>query len=115
MAPPKRCTLLLCLIHHSRVALRDALVDTFLKCLARIHTKGKEALARLHEQQRALVEELIGVLAEVLDQAADDDQDDAKLGGQVRSVLVTHGGAGPLRDACALIAAASGNNYLPGA
>ena len=88
-------------------------MDTFLKCLARIHTKGKQALARLHEQQRALVEELIGVLAEVLDQAADDDQDDAKLGSQVRSVLVTHGGAGSLRDACALIAAGGGDNYLP--
>ena len=116
MAPPKRQTLLLCLLHHTQVAARDALVEMLVRRVARLHTQGKEALVALRERQRAMTERLVETFAAVLEQAevsAGTAEDDAVLGRRVRQVLDARGGLVALRDDCTAVAACSGNNYLP--
>jgi len=113
VAPAKRVTLLVCLLHRAQVTARDALAEMFVKRIARLHVQGKEALIDLRERQRATTEHLVSVFAEVLaetDAAADDD---ALLGRRVRRLLDERGGTEALRDDCAAITAYNGNNYLP--
>jgi len=109
---PKRHALLLCLLHRARVTARDALVAMFVRRMTRLHTQGKEALVALRERQRSMTDRLVGVLAEVLEQAdANAAEGDAALGCRVRRVLDARGGAEALRDDDAAVAAAR----LPGA
>ncbi len=108
MAPSKRHALLLCLLHRAQVTARDALVEMFVRRLARLHTQGKEALVALRERQRAMTERLVDAFAEIVEQAnvgAGADEGDAALGRRVRQVLDARGGAAALRDDCAAVAA----------
>jgi len=109
---PKRCTLLVCLLHQTQVETRDHVVEMFLKRMSRIHLKGKEELEQLRERHRTMTESLIGVLTDIL-QTVDEHQDDGQLAQQLRELLVVHGGTEALRLECEAITAYSGNNYLP--
>jgi hypothetical protein len=134
-APPKRYTLLLCLIQQERVAARDHLIEMFLKRMARLHNRAKEALSLIRDRQRGSTEALLAVLDQVL-QAAEEVEEhsngadggstgddgrasqlanaaDATLGQRVRRLLGDHGGVTRLRDECAAIACYNDNNYLP--
>jgi hypothetical protein len=60
---PKRYTLLVCVLQQAQVTTRDNLVDMFRRHLQHLHTRGKEALQHLREQQRETTERLLGILA----------------------------------------------------
>ena len=109
---PKRYTLLLCLIQRARVQALDDLGTMFIKRIARMHRRGKEALERLHLQHRATTENLVAVLRRVLE-VLEATPSDAEAGRQIRASLAVHGGVGPLLDDCVAIAAYGGANYLP--
>jgi hypothetical protein len=64
---PKRYILLLCITYRSKISAIDSLVEMFLKRVRTIHNKGKEELELLREKHRSKTENLISVLAEVLD------------------------------------------------
>jgi hypothetical protein len=84
----------------------------FIKRIARMHRRGKEALERLHLQHRATTENLVAVLRRVLE-VLEATPSDAEAGRQIRASLAVHGGVGPLLDDCVAIAAYGGANYLP--
>lgn len=100
------------MIYRARVTTRDHLVDMFLKRVALIHKRGKEELELLREQHRSKTEYLISVFTEVL-QASDGTENDARLGKQVRELLVIRGGIQSLLDECDAVSSYNGNNYLP--
>ena len=73
---PKRRTLLLCLLYQAQVKARDALVETFLKRMQKLHTQAKNRLVELREKHRAQTETLLSVFAEIV-RASDENQDNA--------------------------------------
>lgn len=111
-APPKRYMLLLCMLYHSQVSTKDNLVEMFLKRIGIIHKKGKEELELLRQQHRSKTENLISVLAEVLEATSAND-DDALTGKKIKELLVTKGGIEVLKNDCEAISSYNGNNYLP--
>lgn len=110
--PPKRHTLLLCLLYSAQVKTRDYLVEMFLKRLAAIHNQAKTRLVELREKHLAQTQSLLEVLAEILE-VSSETSDEAALGKQVQSVLQHHGGTTLLLQQYSEIAAYNSNNHLP--
>jgi len=111
-AEPKRCVLLLCLIHRARVQARDDLANMFIKRMNHIHRRGKDELERLRIKHRQKMEHLVATLSEVINALEAHPQDDV-AGRTVRSMLSNRGGPQALPDDCAAINAYSGDNYYP--
>lgn len=112
IAPPKRRTLLLCLIQQAQVRARDNLVEMFLKRMATIHKKAKEELEAIRVAQRQTTENLVSVLDEML-VTIEEHPDDAEAGRGVKSVAEARGGVAALREDCEAVSAYHGDNYLP--
>ena len=110
--PPKRYTLLLCLIQQERVATRDNVIEMFLKRIAHLHTRAKDELTFIRERQRGSTESLLSVLDQML-RATEEHADEKTLGQEVKRLVEAHGGASHLREECAAIACYNDNNYLP--
>jgi TnpA family transposase len=111
---PRRYSLLLCFLHHAQVETRDQLVEMVLKRIRHITNAAKERLTELHEQHRALEEQMLAVFSEVLDHTIDTPEDEeATLGRSVRQLLKTHGGAETLRDQYEQVSAYHSDNYRP--
>jgi TnpA family transposase len=108
----KRYTLLLCMIYSSKISAIDSLVEMFLKRIRTIHNKGKEELELLREKHRSKTENLISVLAEVLD-ATNINENDTLTGQKIRKLLEKRGGIDSLKEDCESISSYNGNNYLP--
>jgi len=111
-APLKRQSVLLCLVYEEQIAACDALVTMFLKGVATLHTRGKEALDTLRATQRQTMESLISTLGSIA-QTGLDELDDARFGERVRQCLVEAGGAESVQALCASVVDYNGNHYLP--
>jgi hypothetical protein len=109
---PKRYTLLLCLIHRAQIQARDDLAEMFLKRIARFHVQAQQELELIRARHRALTEELIDTLADML-RVVEANPSDAELGRQVKSTVARHGDLAELLAGCDAIAAYSGDNHLP--
>jgi hypothetical protein len=111
---PRRWSLLLCFLHHAQVQTRDQLVEMLLKRMRHTTNAAKERLQELHEQHRALEEQMLAVFSEVLDHTIDlPDDEDATLGRSVRHLIHTHGGAEALREQYEQVSAYHHENYRP--
>ncbi|MBI3605665.1 MAG: Tn3 family transposase [Nitrospirae bacterium] len=108
----KRYTLLLSLVHRARVQTRDDLATMFIKRMATLHKKGKEALADIQVKHREKTENLVAVFSDVL-QILEEGASDADAGRQIRNIVEPRGGVTSLLDDCNAVTAYSGNNYLP--
>ena len=108
----KRYTLLLCLLHQTQSRTRDELIDMFLKRMKRVQRAAQERLWQLQEQHRDMEEALIGVLGQVVQQAAASETDDV-LGKQVRQILDEQGGVEDLTAQLQHLTAYHQNNYWP--
>ena len=53
-APPKRFTLLVCLLHQATVAKRDEVVQMFLKRMSKLRERAKEELVLIREREREI-------------------------------------------------------------
>jgi len=91
-APLKRQAVVLCLVYEEQIAACDALVTMFLKAVAALHTRGKEALDALRAAQRQTMESLIVTLGSIA-RTGLDESDDARFGERVRHYLAEAGGA----------------------
>ncbi len=111
VAPPRRYTMLLCLLVQARAKTRDALVEMFIKRMGKLHNRGKERLEELRKRHRETTENLIEVLGEILRTPEEDDC--TRLRERVRRVLDTHGGTEVLTESYEAVSAHHGNNYLP--
>src|SRR5438094_469473 len=68
---PRRFTLLICLIHQATVSTRDEIIQMFLKRIARLTEKAKQELERLREEERAITEHLVEMLADIVQASVD--------------------------------------------
>lgn len=109
---PKRYTLLLCLIHRAQIQARDDLAEMFLKRIARFHVHAQQELELIRARHRALTEELIDTLADML-RVVEANPSDAELGRQGKSTVAQHGDLAELLAGCDAIAAYSDDNHLP--
>jgi uncharacterized protein DUF4158/Tn3 transposase DDE domain-containing protein len=110
--PPKRFTLLICLLRQAMVSTRDEVVDMFLKRLHKLRDRAKEELELLREKERGTTEHLITVFSDLL-QTTTEAQDRAEIGRGVSEVLSRAGGAAHLLDQCENVSAHHGNRYQP--
>jgi TnpA family transposase len=109
---PKRYTLLLCLLYQVQIQTRDQLVTMFLKRLRRIHNAARDQLRTLQDKHRAITENMVETLHDIVDKAPEL-VEDAALGRHVRQVLTEHGGVEALAADYQLVSAYHNNNYLP--
>jgi hypothetical protein len=110
--PPKRYTLLLCLIQQMRVRTRDDIAEMFLKRVSTIEKRTKQELAEIQLAQRSRAEKLAMALDDVLD-FVDSDISDFEAGQQLRAFLNRNGAVAKLRRDCAAVKEWDNNNYLP--
>ena len=108
---PKRYALLICLIRRAHIKVRDALGQMFIRRIAKLHQKGKDALQAIQIKHLEKSERLVTIFSGVL-QTVDLEQSDAALGQSLRKVLGSHDIQGLLED-CEQLEAFHGNNYLP--
>jgi hypothetical protein len=111
--PPRRWSLLLCFLTQTQVQTRDQWVEMFLKRMQRITTAAHEHLRELQDQHREREEQMLAILAEVLDEALQTPEDDPALGQGIRQIFATHGGAATLRAHYEQVAAYHHTNYRP--
>ncbi len=109
---PRRLTLLICLIHQATVSTRDEIIQMFLKRMSKLTEKAKQELERLREEERAITEHLVEVLADVV-QVSVDAKDVTEGGTQVRAVLDREGGEALLLEQCEQVSAHHGDRYQP--
>ena len=110
--PPKRRTLLLCLLYQAQVQTRDHLVEMFLKRMQMIRNQAKARLVNLRESHLSQTKTLLEQFAEVLT-VSSEPKTEAALGQQVQFVLDRHGGAKQLLQQCEEIATYNSDNYRP--
>ena len=110
--PPRRFTLLVCLLHQATVSTRDEVVDMFLKRMHKLRDRAKEELEHLREKERGTTEHLIAVFSDIL-QTTTETQDHAAIGKGVSEVLSREGGAAHLLEQCENVSAHHGNRYQP--
>jgi hypothetical protein len=95
-----------------QIQARDDLAEMFLKRIARFHVQAQQELELIRAHHRALTEELIDTLADML-RVVEANLSDAELGPQVKSTAARHGDLAKLLAGCDAIAAYSGDNHLP--
>ncbi|MCO5205548.1 MAG: DUF4158 domain-containing protein [Anaerolineae bacterium] len=113
--------LLVCLVHHMQVRVRDQLTEMYLKRLRLLHNNGKKQLKAVRDKHRPLNEMMIDAFTQIVHQAEatsltlDEEQveRDAQLGQHVRLLLQANGGVEKLKEECMLLQAYHNNNYLP--
>ena len=110
--PPKRRTLLLCLLYQAQLKTRDHLVEMYLKRIKIIENKARKRLVELREKHLDQTETLLQLLAEIL-QVSKETLESTALGEQVKSLLERHGGSVSLLEQCEAITAYNSNNYRP--
>ena len=98
-------------MQRAQVQARDDLAEMFSKRVARFHTQAQQELELIRARHRALTEELIDTLADVL-RVMEPNPPDAEVGRQVKSAVADHGEIGELLAGCDAIAAYSGDNHL---
>ncbi len=108
---PKRYALLICLIRRAHIKVRDALGQTFIRRIAKLHQNGKDALSAIQIKHLEKSEKLVTIFSGVL-QTVDLEKSDAALGQNLRKILGKHDIPALLED-CEQLEAFHGNNYFP--
>ncbi len=112
ITPPKRLTLLLCLIFSAQVQTRDSLVEMFLKQMKKIQNKASDELESIRKKHQETTEKLVSVLAKVL-QVFNEPLPESQAVQQIQEIFPPQGGVEQLLDECEAVNAYKGNNYLP--
>jgi TnpA family transposase len=109
----RRYSLLICFLYQAQVRTRDQLVEMLLKRMRRTSTAAKKQLQELQDRHRELEEQMLAVLADVLDQTIQTPEDNATLGQGVRNIFKGYGGAEALRERYEQVSAYHNDNYRP--
>lgn len=111
LQPAKRYALTLALIRQMRIRVRDDVAEMFIRRIGAVHKTARAELQAIQVRQRELSEELVGTLEEVLGILAEG-LDDAATGQRVRALLAPEGDVDALRADCEAISLWSGENQL---
>jgi Domain of unknown function (DUF4158) len=110
--PPKRYTLLLCLIHRMRTQTQDHLAEMFIKRMSALQNHAKEELEDLRTRHQEQTVELVSLLADVVTMCETPLPDD-DLGHTVRTLVTAHGSGEQLQEAGEAVVAYNRDNYHP--
>lgn len=111
-APPKRVTLLLCLIQRMRTQTHDHLAEMFIKRMSALQTRAKEALEDLRTRHQEQTVELVSLLADVVT-LCETPLPHEDLGHTVRNLVSAHGSNRQLQETCEAVVAYNSDNYHP--
>jgi len=111
--PPKKYTLLLCLIYRMRVRTRDDAAEMFVRRVEKIHKQARERLLEIQARQREKTENLVAALAGVIDAVRGEEPDATEKLQHIEKVFSERGGMEKLRADCEAVQAWSNNNYFP--
>ncbi|QUS59028.1 DUF4158 domain-containing protein [Pseudovibrio brasiliensis] len=111
--PNKRPAMLLCFLHHVQTRVRDELVEMFLRRVRRTVNAAKTRLKALQEEHRALEENLLQALGQILNVAGDESIAPVALGNEVMGIFQNRGGVDQLKQQYEATSAFHQNNYLP--
>jgi hypothetical protein len=104
----------MCFLYQAQVHTRDELAQMLLKRMRRTTTAAKKRLQELHDQHRELEEQMLAVLADVIDETIQTPPEaNAALGQGMRNILKDHGGAEALRERYEHVSAYHNYNYRP--
>ena len=109
-APPKRYTLVLCLMHRMRVQCRDQLALMLIKRMQKIQQRGQDELEELRLRYRERTATLVALLAEVVT-TSEHAASDAQAGSSIRQLLAERGPATQLLEECETVMAYSSDHY----
>ncbi|KAF1007402.1 MAG: hypothetical protein GAK28_01744 [Luteibacter sp.] len=110
--PQRRYALMLALIHRMRVQARDDLAEMFIRRVAALHKRARDELLQIQAHQRAMAEQLVARLDDVLAILLEE-KEDLPAGRRIRALLSPGGDTAKLREDCAVIQQAGGTNHLP--
>jgi hypothetical protein len=91
---------------------RDELIEMMLRRIRRTQATAKEQLDALHDQHRAIEENLIGIFGQVMETEQAQDTD-AIFGRHVRKLLAEQGGVSALAEQYKTVSAWHHGNELP--
>lgn len=112
--PAKRLTLVAYLIQQAQMRTRDDLIEMFLKRMATIRVRAKEALQQARDAQLKMTGHLVETLTDLMETAVEDqEQDDATVGKHLREILVKRGGQEHLLQQCQEVAASLSDEHQP--
>lgn len=111
-ASQRRYALMLALIHRMRVQARDDLAEMFIRRVSTLHKRAREELLQIQLRQRAVAEQLVAKLDDVLAILLDEPED-LPAGRRIRALLTPEGDLAKLREDCAVIQQMGGSNHLP--
>src|SRR3546814_1564421 len=103
---------MLALIHRMRVRARDDLAEMFIRRGSTLHKRAKEELTAIQMHQRAMAEQLVAKLDDVLAILVEE-KADPPADRRIRALLAPDGSLERLRDDCAAIRLSGGRNHLP--
>jgi TnpA family transposase len=110
----RRHSLLMCFLYQAQVHTRDELVGMLLKRVRRTTTAAKKRLKELQDHHRELEEQMLAVLADVIEETIHTPPEDhTALGQGVRTILKDSGGAEALRERYEHVSAYHNDNYRP--
>ena len=112
VAPERRCTFLLCLIHSMQVRGRDSVATMYVKRMATVHKRAKDDLVEQQLQQQERVERLVTQYEGVLGVLARETTD-TRTGREVRALFGSHQEIESAQSECLTVKSWTGSNYLP--
>ena len=112
LTPAKRSTLLVSLIHFTKMQTKDELVDMLIKRVRKTEKKGKDRLEEMRVSCRKSEEELLSIFGKVIDIALTVN-DDGSLGSSIKALIQANGGADYLAAKTGMVTESHQNNYLP--
>lgn len=111
-SPPRRYTLLLCLLHEATIKTRDTLATLLIRHVRSMHNGAKRSLDELREQERQLRETMVEWMGDIVGFALHAQNND-ELGERVQSLLVKVGDLQILYERIQAMKRYHGNNLLP--
>src|SRR3546814_1293560 len=102
---------MLALIHRMRVRARDDLAEMFIRRVSTLHKRAKEELTAIQMHQRAMAEQLVAKLDDVLAILVEE-KEDPPAGRRIRALLEPNVSSERLRDACQALRPTGGSIYL---
>jgi len=108
--PPKRYTLLLCLLNQTIVQTRDQLVTMLIKRMGKIINNGKEELETLRSKYKEKTSQLINILSNLVS-TCDEAETDAQAGQAVKALINDYGSTTEILTDCEAVRACYEDNY----
>jgi TnpA family transposase len=105
-------TLIVCLLHQTRIQTRDQLIIMLIKRMSKIQQQGKDDLEKLRIQYKEKTAQLISILANVVT-TCDEVEDNSEVGRSVKSLINNYGTSSQILEDCEKVTACHEDKFHP--